>query len=129
MNLLKRKNNRKNNFVKGIVLLLNPFVWFIVLILILLLLVSYIADIFYIGLSNEEKSNMKEEVKYYTTAEYTDEESNGFLDGIKSFINNIFDKEIIKDAEWPVVGHDTITSYYGKRVAPTTGASSFHGRN
>lgn len=27
---------------------------------------------------------------------------------------------------WPIPGHTTITSYYGKRVSPTLGASSFH---
>lgn len=27
---------------------------------------------------------------------------------------------------WPIPGYTTITSYYGKRVSPTAGASSFH---
>lgn len=27
---------------------------------------------------------------------------------------------------WPIPGYTTITSYYGKRISPTAGASSFH---
>lgn len=27
---------------------------------------------------------------------------------------------------WPIPGYTTITSYFGKRISPTAGASSFH---
>lgn len=34
----------------------------------------------------------------------------------------------LSDSEyiWPTPGYTTITSYYGKRISPTSGASSFH---
>ena len=60
------------------------------MILIILLLISYITDIFYIGIKNEEKSNMKSEIKYYTDDEYTDEDSTTFFQGVSDFINGIF---------------------------------------
>ncbi len=31
-----------------------------------------------------------------------------------------------KEYIWPVIGYNTITSYFGKRNAPTKGASSYH---
>ena len=72
---------------------------------------------------------MKNEMKYYTTAEYTDDDSKSFFESVGDFISGIFaSKEIIGDAEFPVVGKsfNNITSYYGKRTAPTSGASTFH---
>lgn len=101
----------------------------VILIFIILLLVSYITDIFYIGIKNEEKSNMKEEIKYYTDEEYTDEDSKSFFESVGEFIDGIFkSEEIVADAEFPVVGKSfkDITSGYGKRTAPTSGASTFH---
>lgn len=124
-------NKKRKKLIKGVLILFNPIIIFILIIALLLMMVCYITDIFYIGIKNEEKSNMKKEVKYYTTAEYNDEDSKSFFDSVGEFISGIFGKEIISDAEFPVVGKSTkdITSYYGKRVAPTTGASTFHSRN
>ena len=96
------------------------------IILILVLLVSYITDIFYIGIKNEEKSNMKEEIKYYTTNEYTEEDSKSFFASVNEFISGIFGTEIIEGVDFPVLENWKITSYYGYRDAPTAGASSFH---
>ena len=50
--------NRK--IKKGLLMLLSKLAIPIILIFIILLLVSYITDIFYIGIKNEEKSNIKE---------------------------------------------------------------------
>ena len=72
---------------------------------------------------------MKQEIKYYTTAEYTEEDSKTFFQSVEQFISGIFAKEIIKNADWPVVGHKMITSYYGVRESPTSGASTFHSRH
>ena len=74
---------------------------------------------------------MKQEIKYYTTAEYTDEDSKSFFESVGDFIAGIFSKEIMDDASWPVIGTSkkNITSYYGYRTAPTSGASTFHSRN
>ena len=119
--------NRK--IKKGLLILLSKLAIPIILIFIILLLVSYITDIFYIGIKNEEKSNMKEEIKYYTDEEYTDEDSKSFFESVGEFIDGIFkSEEIVADAEFPVVGKSfkDITSGYGKRTAPTSGASTFH---
>lgn len=119
--------NRK--IKKGLLMLLSKLAIPIILIFIILLLVSYITDIFYIGIKNEEKSNMKEEIKYYTDEEYTDEDSKSFFESVGEFIDGIFkSEEIVADAEIPVVGKSfkDITSGYGKRTAPTSGASTFH---
>ena len=75
--MIKRliKNKVKSKIKRGIknivLILLRHFGVPIIIILILTLLVCYITDIFYLGINNEEESNMKEEIKYYTTAEYT----------------------------------------------------------
>ena len=119
--------NRK--IKKGLLMLLSKLAIPIILIFIILLLVSYITDIFYIGIKNEEKSNMKEEIKYYTDEEYTEEDSKSFFESVGEFIDGIFkSEEIVADAEFPVVGKSfkDITSGYGKRTAPTSGASTFH---
>lgn len=119
--------NRK--IQKGLLMLLSKLAIPVILIFIILLLVSYITDIFYIGIKNEEKSNMKEEIKYYTDEEYTDEDSKSFFESVGEFIDGIFkSEEIVADAEFPVVGKSfkDITSGYGKRTAPTSGASTFH---
>lgn len=119
--------NRK--IKKGLLMLLSKLAIPVILIFIILLLVSYITDIFYIGIKNEEKSNMKEEIKYYTDEEYTDEDSKSFFESVGEFIDGIFkSEEIVADAEFPVVGKSfkDITSGYGKRTAPTSGASTFH---
>ena len=119
--------NRK--IKKGLLMLLSKLAIPVILIFIILLLVSYITDIFYIGIKNEEKSNMKEEIKYYTDEEYTDEDSKSFFESVGKFIDGIFkSEEIVADAEFPVVGKSfkDITSGYGKRTAPTSGASTFH---
>lgn len=119
--------NRK--IKKGLLMLLSKLAIPVILIFIILLLVSYITDIFYIGIKNEEKSNMKEEIKYYTDEEYTDEDIKSFFESVGEFIDGIFkSEEIVADAEFPVVGKNfkDITSGYGKRTAPTSGASTFH---
>lgn len=122
----------KKKIKQAILILLSKLSIPIMIIVIILILVSFITDIFYIGIKNEDKSNMKNEMKYYTTAEYTDEDSKTFFQSVGDFISGIFNKiEIMGSAEFPVVGKSSkdITSQYGKRKAPTSGASTFHSRN
>ncbi len=60
------------------------------------------------------KSNMKNEIKYYTTAEYTEDDSKSFFESVGDFIAGIFgSKEIVRNAEFPVVGKsfNNITSF------------------
>lgn len=109
--------------------LMRPILVPIILIGILLLLVCYITDIFYIGIENEEQSNMKQELKYYTQAEYTKEDCDSFFGSVDDFISKFFAKEIVVDTDWPVQGSKTITSEFGYRNTPTNGASTFHTRN
>ncbi len=113
----------------GLLILLSKLTIPIAIIVIIFILVSFITDIFYIGIKNEDKSNMKNEIKYYTTAEYTEDDSKSFFESVGDFIAGIFgSKEIVGNGEFPVVGKsfNNITSFYGNRKAPTAGASTFH---
>ena len=60
-------------------MLFSRFLIPIILITILMILVCYITDIFYIGVNNEEETNFKEELKYYTAKEYTKEDTTTFF--------------------------------------------------
>lgn len=128
----KVKKEVKKKIRRVALILLSKLAIPIAIIVIIFILVSFITDIFYIGIKNEDKSNMKNEIKYYTTAEYTDEDSKSFFESVGDFIAGIFgSKEIVGNAEFPVVGKSfkDITSFYGNRKAPTAGASTFHSRN
>lgn len=127
----KAKKEVKKKIKRVALILLSKLAIPIAIIVIIFILVSFITDIFYIGIKNEDKSNMKNEIKYYTTAEYTDEDSKSFFESVGDFIAGIFSKEIVGNAELPVVGKSfkDITSFYGNRKAPTAGASTFHSRN
>lgn len=120
---------RKIKGKKIVLMLLQPLLIPVVFIGILLLLVCYITDVLYIGISNEDKSNIKQELKFYTQEEYTQEDCNSFFGSVESFISNLFSKETIDDADWPVLGSKKVTSEYGYRKAPTEGASTFHTRH
>ena len=120
------KNKIRKKVIAFILVLIKPFIVPIILISIVLMLICYITDIFYLGIKNEDKSGMKNEVKYYTAKTYTDEDSKSFFESVGEFISNLFSKEVIADAEWPVIGSTTISSPFGYRNAPTAGASTFH---
>ena len=124
---LSSNKKLKRNLIAFSIILLRPFIVPCIIILIIFFLIFYITDIFYIGIKNEDKSDMKNEIKYYTTDEYTDKDSYDFFKSVGDFISGLF-TEVISDADWPVVGKSAkdITSYYGKRNAPTAGASTVH---
>lgn len=123
-NNLKRKIQK--HILTSILVLIKGLGLPFLLILIVVLLISYITEIFYIGITNEEKSNMKEEIKYYSSESYTEEEGKTFIASVEEFISGIFGGEIVDNVEFPVIGDYRITSYYGYREAPTEGASTFH---
>ena len=101
------KENQKNRtgkiFKKISLLILKEFSTPLILILIIFVFICFITDIFYIGVSNEEKSQMKEEIKYYTEKEYTEEDTTSFFGSVKDFISNLFGREVIENVNWPVV--------------------------
>ena len=124
---IKDKSKKwKSKVIKWGIFFLKPLIIPVLAIIMILMLVCYITDIFYIGIKNEDKSNMKEEIKYYSASSYTQEDTTSFFESVGNFISKIFGKEIVDDAEWPVIGSKTITSYYGHRKSPTAGASTFH---
>ena len=65
------KNKLGKKILKVGFVIIQPFLIPIIIVIILIWLVCYITDIFYIGVNNEEESNFKEELKYYTAEEYT----------------------------------------------------------
>lgn len=73
------KSKLKKKILKVGFVIIQPFIIPIILITILIWLVCYITDIFYIGVNNEEESNFREELKYYTAEEYTKEDTTTFL--------------------------------------------------
>ena len=108
--------------------LLRPLLVPIIIIIILFLLVCYITDILSLGDKNKDKVDMAKEVKYYySEKEYTDEDSKTLLDSVQDFLDSIFGIKFV-NAEFPVLGksEDDITSPFGYREAPTSGASTYH---
>lgn len=95
----------KKELTTILVVLIKPFIIPILMIVILLALVCSITDIFYIAFNNDDKIDMKKEMKYYDTEkEYEKEEMKSFFASVWDFVENIFGGgEIAEETDWPVV--------------------------
>lgn len=94
----------KRKITKFLFWAIKPFIIPILIIGILLTLASSITDIFYVAFNNEDKIDMKTEMKYYDAEkEYEKEEMKSFLSSVWEFVTNIFGGgEIAEDTDWPV---------------------------
>lgn len=85
-------------------MLIKPFIVPIIIVVVILALACSITDILYIGFNNEDKVDMKKEMKYYDAEkEYEREEMKNFFSSVWEFVEKIFGGgEMSEETEWPV---------------------------
>lgn len=114
----------KRKLISLVFIVIKPFIIPILMVTLLIWLCCYITDIFYIGTKDKYEPDFKSELKYYTAEEYTEEEKKTFFESVGDFLAGLFKKKV--SSSWPVPGHTYISSHFGKREAPTAGASTTH---
>ena len=132
----KKKNNEFGKIIKTLVfVMIKPFIVPLILIATIFVLVCSITDILYVSYNNEDEIDLKTEIDYYEVGSYESSEMKGFFSSVWDFIKGIFGGnkedpgitgEIVEQTDWPVVGYYSISSGFGKRNAPTAGASTSH---
>ena len=85
-------------------MLIKPFIVPIIIVVVILALACSITDILYIGFNNEDKVDMKKEMKYYDAEkEYEREEMKNFFSSVWEFVEKIFGGgELSEETDWPV---------------------------
>lgn len=85
-------------------MLIKPFIVPIIIVVVILALACSITDILYIGFNNEDKVDMKKEMKYYDAEkEYEREEMKNFFSSVWEFVEKIFGGgEMSEETDWPV---------------------------
>lgn len=108
---MQMKNNKlsrkiRNKVATMIIFIAKPFLIPLVIALILIMIISSITDILYIAFDNEDKIDMKKELKYYDVKyeKAKDKtEVKGFFNSVFEFVSKIFGKnEILNYTDWPV---------------------------
>lgn len=98
-------SKKKSRNINGVLLfIIRPFIIPIIIIVTLLILVCMITDILYVGYNDEQKIDMKEELKYYDEdIEYERGEMKEFFASVWDFVAKIFGgNEMSEYADWPV---------------------------
>lgn len=108
MQMSKRylSDNIKKNLIGIALFMLKPFIVPIIIIIIFIIIISSITDILYIAFDNDDKINMKEELKYYDT-EYDKQKDKGEVKGFFSSVWQFVDKitgggGMSTETDWPV---------------------------
>ena len=98
------KKTVKKTMISIILFIIKPFIVPIIIITILLLISCSITDIFYVAYNNDDKIDMKKELKYYDEEkEYEKNEMKDFLSSVWDFIQGIFGiGEMSEQTDWPV---------------------------
>lgn len=108
MQMAKKKKNKiakriGKAIIAFILILIKPFIIPTLIISILLTIATAITDIFNISYKNEDKIDMRKEMKYYDAVkEYEKEEMKRFLDSAWDFVENLFEGFIVIQTDWPV---------------------------
>lgn len=103
---MQMKMNKKQKTITTILMfIIKPYIVPILIIGILLVLVFSITDIFYVAFNNDDRIDMKKEMKYYEAEkEYEKEEMKTFLASVCDFVEKIFGGgEMSEETDWPVV--------------------------
>lgn len=99
------KKRIKQKVIGFLLMLIKPFIVPIIIVVVILALACSITDILYIGFNNEDKVDMKKEMKYYDAEkEYEREEMKNFFSSVWEFVEKIFGGgEMSEETDWPVV--------------------------
>lgn len=98
------KKRIKQKVIGFLLMLIKPFIVPIIIVVVILALACSITDILYIGFNNEDKVDMKKEMKYYDAEkEYEREEMKNFFSSVWEFVEKIFGGgEMSEETDWPV---------------------------